>query len=287
MNALRLPVALAFSFLTMTQSIRAKNSAPVMTQARLGSTVFNWNGFVTKPSGVGERRDVTDGPTATLERFECHISTLDPGRESHPPHHHPQEEFIILKEGMLDVYINGRTQRVGPGTLFFCAAHDMHNVRNAGNTPATYLVFNVTTAATHSVPEKPAAESAAPDKLRSSIFEWDKLEAKPTKVGARRQILESPTVTCAKLEAHATTLNAGEVPHPAHHHPQEEIVVVKEGSVQATLNGIAQPAAGPGSIFYFASNEEHGLKNVGGTMATYYVIRFVTEKTPPAELETM
>jgi len=287
MNAIRLHLALVMLSLAMPIASRAQNSTPAAPAAKLGSRVFNWNSLVAKSTNVGERRDVTDGPTATLERFECHISTLNPGRESHPPHHHPQEEFIILQEGTLDVYINGRTQRVGPGTLFFFASHDRHNVRNAGDTPATYLVFNVTTAATRSVPDKPAAESAALDKLRSSLFEWDKLEAKPTKVGARRQILESPTVTCAKLEAHATTLNAGEIPHAAHHHPQEEIVVVKEGSVQATLNGVAQPAAGPGSIFFFASNEEHGLKNAGDTTATYYVIRFVTEKTPPAEAKTM
>ena len=38
--------------------------------------------------------------------------------------------------------------------------------------------------------------------------------------------------------------------------------------------------AGPGSILFFAFNEEHGLKNSGTTDATYYVMRFVTAATP-------
>jgi hypothetical protein len=35
-------------------------------------------------------------------------------------------------------------------------------------------------------------------------------------------------------------------------------------------------------MFFFGSNDEHGLKNVGETTATYYVIRIVTGATPQA-----
>src|SRR5258708_34360327 len=164
------------------------------TPAKQGSTVFNFDKLARKTTQVGERRDVADVPTTTLEKFECHISTLLPGRMSHPPHHHAQEEFIILKEGTLDVFINGKVQRVGPGSLFFFASNDMHNVTNVGESSATYLVFNLTTAATHTVPAQPAAESASPEKLRSSVFLWDKLEANPTRTDARRVILNTPSL---------------------------------------------------------------------------------------------
>ena len=42
---------------------------PAAPAARLGSTVFHYEQLAAKPTGVGERRDVTDGPTATFERF--------------------------------------------------------------------------------------------------------------------------------------------------------------------------------------------------------------------------
>jgi quercetin dioxygenase-like cupin family protein len=247
----------------------------------LGSAVFKWEDFTPKLTGVGVQRRVADQPTATFEKFESHITTLNVGKMSHPPHRHPQEEFIILKEGTLDVFINGNVQRVGPGSMFFFASNDLHNVTNVGDKPATYFVFNLATAATHRAPAAPAAESAPAGKLRSSVFDWDKLVVTPKPNGERRDILNSPTVTWANFEAHVTTLKPGEVPHAPHHHPDEEIVIVKEGTVEATINGVAQ-RGGPGSIFFYGSNDQHGMKNVGGTNATYHVIRIVTEATPKA-----
>ena len=81
------------------------------------------------------------------------------------------------------------------------------------------------------------------------------------------------------IEGHVTTLNPGEIPHEAHRHPDEEMVVIKEGTIEATINGVSQ-RGGPGSVFFFASNDLHGMKNVGTTIATYHVFRFITATTP-------
>jgi quercetin dioxygenase-like cupin family protein len=256
--------------------LRAEEAA---SAAKLGSTVFKWEDFVAKPGPVGARREVANQPTTTLERFESHISTLNPGKMSHPPHRHPQEEFIILKEGTLDVSINGRVQRAGPGSVLFFASNDLHNVTNVGDTPATYLVFNLTTAATKSAPAEGATAAAVPGKLVSTVVDWDKLEAKPTPKGTRRELFNSPTTTLTSFEGHVTTLNPGEMPHAAHRHPDEELVIVKEGVMEVTINGLTS-RGGPGSIFFYGSGDEHGMKNVGGTVATYHVIRIITEVTP-------
>ncbi len=247
---------------------------------KLGSRVFGWDSLTVKPTANGERRDVVDQPTATFKNFESHISTLKPGAESHPPHKHAREEFIILREGTLDVFINGKVTRIGPGSMIFFASNDLHNVKNVGTTPATYTVFNVTTDLTASAPAEGVAAAAVLGKLQSGVFDWEKLEAKPTKVGARREVVDSATTTCTKFECHVTTLKAGEAPHAAHHHGDEEIVIIKEGTMEATINGVAK-TAGPGSIFFYGSNDEHGMKNVGTTEATYHVIRIITDGTPP------
>jgi quercetin dioxygenase-like cupin family protein len=261
--------------------LQAQAAAP----ARLGSTVFDQARLTAKPTGNGERRDVNDGPTATFERFESHITTLLPGRISHPPHQHLQEELIILREGTLDVTINGATTRAGPGSLLFFASNDFHNVKNVGDTPATYFVFNFTTGATKSAPKEGAAAAKLPGRLGSTVFEWTKLEAKPTKTGERRDVVNSPTTTLAGFECHVTTIQPGEAPHAPHHHPDEEIVLVKDGTLEATLNG-RTARAGPGSIIFAASNEEHGWHNAGNTAATYYVMRIVTDSTPKPAANT-
>jgi quercetin dioxygenase-like cupin family protein len=274
-----LGVALAFAFVARGES---QPAAPLRTQ---GSQAWIWENLTFTRNAVGGRREVTNLPTATLRRFESHVTTLNPGLDSHAPHRHAQEEFIILKEGVLETHINGHTQRVGPGSLFFFASNDLHNVTNVGDTPATYLVFNVQTALTADAPAEGAAKAALPGKLGSTVYDWDALPVTTTGKGARRELMNSPTVTCANLECHVTTLNPGETPHAAHRHPDEELIVVKDGTVEATIDGAAT-RGGPGSIFFFASNSLHGLRNVGTTPATYYVVRIVTEATPkPATKE--
>jgi quercetin dioxygenase-like cupin family protein len=256
------------------RAARASEPGPV-----LRSAVFNLADLPVKPTEVGERRDVARQPTATLDEFECHLSVLNPGRPSHPPHQHPQEELIILQEGTLEVFINGRTARIGPGSLFFFASHDRHAVANVGSTPARYSVFNFTTAETRQREARPAAETSAPQQLRSGVYAWESLAAVPTKVGQRRAVFDSPTPTCARLECHVTTLNAGAAPHAPHHHPDEEIILVREGTMEVTIQGRPQQLTA-GGIAFLASNEEHGFRNVGSSPATYYVIRVATERTP-------
>ncbi len=246
--------------------------------AKIGSSIFPFESLEVKPTGVGERRDVARNPTATLHEFECHISTLNPANASHPPHTHPQEELIILRDGELDVHINGTNTRVGPGSLFFFASNDPHAVQNHGDKPATYFVFNFSSAATAGLRGK-APLPADPARRGSAIFHWDKLatETKPT--GARREVTDLPTSTLANFECHVTTIKGGLAPHAPHRHPDEEILLLKEGRLDVTINGTTT-RIGPGGIVFVSSGDLHGWKNAGETEATYYVIRLKTEATP-------
>ena len=108
---------------------------------------------------------------------------------------------------------------------------------------------------------------------KSRVFDWTKLEVKATSTGQRRDVVKEPTPTLDQLEIHITTLEPGQSPHPPHRHPEEEMMIIKEGTVESTQNGVVT-RVGPGSIIFEASNELHGLKNVGTTPATYHVIQF-------------
>lgn len=109
--------------------------------------------------------------------------------------------------------------------------------------------------------------------MTSSVFDWNTVEAKATKTGARRDFFDSPTATLDRFECHVTTLNPGEMPHAGHQHPEEELIIVKEGTIESTQNGVVR-LAGPGSLIFEASNEMHSLRNVGKTQATYFVIKW-------------
>lgn len=117
------------------------------------------------------------------------------------------------------------------------------------------------------------AQSAVRPILHSSAFSFSSLPVELKPSGERRQVFDAPTATLDRLECHVTTLNPGESPHPAHRHPEEELMVLKEGTLEEVQNGVTNRVEAGGVIFC-ASNERHGMKNIGTNRATYYVLKF-------------
>lgn len=115
------------------------SSAP----AALGPTAFTWAELQAKPTGAsGLSRQILKDPTATLDQLEFHMTTLPPGKTSHAPHQHPNEEIIIIKEGTVEALVDGVQKRLGPGSFIFQASNYLHGIKNVGDTPATYYVIN-------------------------------------------------------------------------------------------------------------------------------------------------
>ena len=104
----------------------------------LASTAFDWNSIKATTTKTGERRNFFDSPTVTLDNIECHVTTLNSGETSHKPHQHPEEELIIVKEGSVEVLVNGELKTVGPGSVIFQASNTLHGIKNAGTEPAVY-----------------------------------------------------------------------------------------------------------------------------------------------------
>lgn len=124
-------------------------------------------------------------------------------------------------------------------------------------------------------------QSAGKPVMKSCVLDWDALKAEPTKTGARRGVFDSRTATLDRFECHVTTINPGQMPHAGHHHPEEELIIVREGTIEAVQNS-ATNNVGPGGIIFEASNEYHSLRNIGQTSATYYVIKWF----PPGMLKS-
>jgi len=132
-----------------------------------------------------------------------------------------------------------------------------------------------------SAEQTPAPAALPPAKLASGVHEWDKLAVTKTAKGVRRDVFDGPTTALDKAHCHITTLNPGEVSGDPTLHHQEEVIIVKEGQVEATFDGKTQ-TAGPGSVIFFAANAVTRLKNIGTTPATYIVFYYYTPLTPKA-----
>ena len=105
---------------------------------------------------------------------------------------------------------------------------------------------------------------------KSTVYPWDSATT-PNEWGAVRQVMKTPTPTLDELEIHISTLAAGKSPHAPHQHQHEELLIVKDGTLETSQNG-ARRKVGPGGIIFQASNELHNVTNIGKTPATYFVI---------------
>src|ERR671926_21305 len=79
-----------------------------------------------------------NGPTDQLSGMCTGMAVLDPGASPHPPHQHPEEEFLIVADGTGEIECGGRKTQVGPGSIMYCAGNVMHGIVNTGKVPLTF-----------------------------------------------------------------------------------------------------------------------------------------------------
>jgi quercetin dioxygenase-like cupin family protein len=125
------------------------------------------------------------------------------------------------------------------------------------------------------------AAAQGPAILPSTAFDWTAMTVRETKIGASRQVVRAPTVTLDELEIHITTLNPGQTSHAPHQHPNEELLIVKEGTVEALVAG-EWKRLGVGSVIFQASNQLHAIRNAGTGPATYHVVNWKSSATGKA-----
>ena len=108
-----------------------------------GSFPFNDLQPHQNANGSGEVRSITKGAIPTGEQVEVHETALHPGGSPHPPHRHKHSEFWLIREGNVEITINGKPYRLGPGSAAFAASNDLHGIKNVGQEVATYFVVAI------------------------------------------------------------------------------------------------------------------------------------------------
>ena len=118
-----------------------------------------------------------------------------------------------------------------------------------------------------------AAEKNGGVVLPSKCYAFESLPVKknPQNGNESRQVFAGTTHEGFPIDMHITTLQPGQMPHPAHAHVLEEMIMMQTGTLEVPISG-QTAKLGPGSVAYVMSNEKHSWKNVGDTASTYFVL---------------
>jgi quercetin dioxygenase-like cupin family protein len=106
-------------------------------KAALPSKAYRFEDLVVKGNG----RAVFDGLTHSGFHVDLHETELAPGMAPHAPHRHEHEEIVMIREGTLEVTIEGKVTTVGTGSVVYAASNDLHGWKNVGATHAHYFVI--------------------------------------------------------------------------------------------------------------------------------------------------
>jgi quercetin dioxygenase-like cupin family protein len=68
-------------------------------------------------------------------------------------------------------------------------------------------------------------------------------------------------------------LKAGMEPHPPHQHPEEEILIIAEGSGEISVEGKVTKVAS-GAAMYCTGNKIHGIRNTGKSPMLFYYFKW-------------
>jgi mannose-6-phosphate isomerase-like protein (cupin superfamily) len=79
-----------------------------------------------------------NGPTEQLSTMCTGMCVLESGATPHPPHRHPEEEFMIVAVGTGVIEVDGKKTPVGPGAIMYCGANVSHGITNTGAGPMTF-----------------------------------------------------------------------------------------------------------------------------------------------------
>ncbi len=89
----------------------------------------------------GDLRIYFEGSTEQVKSMTAGSLRLKPGMSPHPPHQHPEEEFMVITEGSGEITVDGAMTKVGPGSMMYCAAGKLHGIVNTGKSPLLFYFY--------------------------------------------------------------------------------------------------------------------------------------------------
>ncbi len=106
-----------------------------------GSFMVDWNDLTFKEHDKGGVRQYFRRSTAMCDYYDMHVTTLNAGLKSHPPHTHRAAEIILMIEGDTQMQIGDNFYKGSTGDVYFVTSEIPHGIENTGSKPAMYFAI--------------------------------------------------------------------------------------------------------------------------------------------------
>jgi mannose-6-phosphate isomerase-like protein (cupin superfamily) len=116
-------------------------AGPLFGAAKLPNVIIDDAKAKLTREPFGDLKIYFDGPTDQLRAMTAGSLRLNAGATPHPPHTHPEEEFMVVTEGTGEISMNGKITKVQPGSMMYCAGNVLHGIVNTGKQPLLFYFY--------------------------------------------------------------------------------------------------------------------------------------------------
>jgi len=141
--ALLIPTLVAARRTSVGAQTPAPSAGSVESLPVMKTEAFRYNDLPVTTNGRNRQRRMFTAKTHTGFKIESHQSDIAPGEVNHAPHRHLREEMMLIREGLMELTIDGTPYRLGPGDVGVIGSNQLHNARNVGSSTATYFIVNI------------------------------------------------------------------------------------------------------------------------------------------------
>jgi mannose-6-phosphate isomerase-like protein (cupin superfamily) len=131
--------AYAFFLCFLSGSVHAETANPAAGKYTIENSVNSFSMDKIEKTEAGYQYWFAD--KKFLDGRTLKLSVVKPGKATHEPHTHAEDEFFFVLEGQAEFYLDDKTVVVGPYTSLYCPSGSKHGIRNAGDTELKYLVI--------------------------------------------------------------------------------------------------------------------------------------------------
>ena len=141
-NFLAYSASLPSAFMQAPQQITHVDT--LQTDPPLKSSVVKGADLSPEGNSPGAKARVHfNGPTRQLAAVATGVVTLERGSRPHPPHRHPEEEFVIVTAGTGEIEVDGVVTQVTAGDMMYAEANVLHGIVNTGSTTMTFYFTKI------------------------------------------------------------------------------------------------------------------------------------------------